>query len=65
MRELRHGYALWCPEPCQYGEVRAGDVGYLRDGAFHRLFNAILPEDDPEQILGVPVAFEPLVLPPG
>ncbi|KAJ7510522.1 hypothetical protein B0H11DRAFT_1192382 [Mycena galericulata] len=34
-----------------YEEVQVGDVGYIRDGAFHRLFHAILPADDPSQTL--------------
>ncbi|KAJ7433104.1 hypothetical protein FB451DRAFT_1155377, partial [Mycena latifolia] len=65
LRELSHGYALWCPEPCLYDEVKVGDVGYLRDGAFHRLFNATLPADHPDQTLGVPPLFQPLILPVG
>ena len=34
------GYPLWCPEvtPTE-GEVQIGDVGYVRKGAFIRLFN--------------------------
>ncbi|KAJ6570047.1 hypothetical protein DFH09DRAFT_1153912, partial [Mycena vulgaris] len=65
LRELRHGYALWCPEPCLYTEVKVSDVGYLREGAFHRLFNVTLPADHPDQTLGVPVLFQPLTLPIG
>ncbi|KAJ7470754.1 hypothetical protein FB451DRAFT_1135071 [Mycena latifolia] len=65
LRELSHGYALWCPEPCLYDEVKVGDVRYLRDGAFHRLFNATLPADHPDQTLGVPPLFQPLILPVG
>ncbi|EKM58764.1 uncharacterized protein PHACADRAFT_72830, partial [Phanerochaete carnosa HHB-10118-sp] len=33
------GYALWYPEPHESGEVQIGDVGYIADGAFIRLFN--------------------------
>ncbi|GBE78897.1 predicted protein [Sparassis crispa] len=42
-----HGYPLWEPEPTKHGEVRVGDVGYMREGAFYRLFNATVPADDP------------------
>ncbi|KAJ7183263.1 hypothetical protein C8R46DRAFT_512010, partial [Mycena filopes] len=65
LSEFRHGYALWCPEPCLYTEVKVGDIGYLRDGAFHRLFNATLPAEHPDQTLGVPALFQPLILPTG
>ena len=34
------GYALWYPEPHDStGEPQIGDVGYVRQGAFIRLFN--------------------------
>lgn len=34
------GYALWYPEPHKSGgEVQLGDVGYIENGAFMRLFN--------------------------
>ena len=36
---LDQGYALWYPEPHESGEVQVGDVGYIREGAFIRLFN--------------------------
>lgn len=41
--KYRHGYPLWQPEPTKFGEVHIGDVGFLRDGAFYRLFNAMQP----------------------
>lgn len=44
--------------------IRVGDVGFLCDDVFCRLFNAILPADDPAQrALGVPRGFEPLSIP--
>ena len=33
------GHALWFPEPHNSGEVQIGDVGFIKDGAFVRLFN--------------------------
>jgi hypothetical protein len=40
------GYALWEPGPeGEYGRVKIGDVGYIRQGKFHRLFNALLSAD--------------------
>ncbi|GJE97254.1 WD40 repeat domain-containing protein [Phanerochaete sordida] len=47
------GYALWYPEPHESGgEVQLGDVGYVQDGAFMRLFN--VAEDKELRIIGVP-----------
>ena len=57
-----HGYALWNPDPWRPDiPVQVGDVGYLREGKFYRLFNACLSADDPSQTLGVPDYYEPLV----
>ncbi|KAJ7779170.1 hypothetical protein B0H16DRAFT_1711520 [Mycena metata] len=64
LSQLHQGYALWGPEPCHYKEVTPGDVGYLKDGSFHRLFNATLSADHEDQTLGVPPCFQPLELPP-
>ncbi|PIL25477.1 hypothetical protein GSI_13367 [Ganoderma sinense ZZ0214-1] len=59
-----HGYPLWEPEPTQSGEVLIGDVGYVLDGGFYRLFNATLPADHPVHAqYGVPNGHEPLNLP--
>ncbi|GJE89906.1 WD40 repeat domain-containing protein [Phanerochaete sordida] len=33
------GHALWEPEPNDTGEVRFGDVGFVQEGSFVRLFN--------------------------
>lgn len=33
------GYALWYPEPHDTGEPQIGDIGYVSDGAFIRIFN--------------------------
>src|SRR3984893_9764826 len=45
---LYYGHALWAPDPNQlYERVKIGDVGYVRDGYFVRMFNVLLPWDDP------------------
>ena len=55
----RHGYPLWKPEPeSAENEIRVGDVGFLEDGAFFKIFNATDPEDHPSQANGVPEGFE-------
>jgi hypothetical protein len=42
--------------------VQVGDVGFIREGEFHRLFNALLSADHPtHDELGVPQYHEPLV----
>ncbi|TBU30104.1 hypothetical protein BD311DRAFT_659806 [Dichomitus squalens] len=60
-----HGHPLWEPEPTASGEVLIGDVGYILDGGFYRLFNATLAADDAvNQRYGVPDGYEPLKVPP-
>jgi len=55
------GYALWEPDPGEFPPVEVGDVGFIRDGKFHRLFNALLPENHlSHERLGVPGDHEPL-----
>ncbi|KAI0284831.1 hypothetical protein BC826DRAFT_973171, partial [Russula brevipes] len=63
-RHPGHGYALWEPSPgALYPPVEIGDVGFIRRGRFHRLFNALLPADHPShQNFGVPEYHEPLKL---
>ena len=57
-----YGHALWRPYPRNPDRpVQVGDVGFIRCGNFHRLFNALLPADDPSHELGVPEYHEPLV----
>ncbi|KAI0365467.1 WD40 repeat-like protein [Pilatotrama ljubarskyi] len=59
----KKGYPLWHPEHTKFGEIQIGDVGYYRSGAFFRLFNAILPADEPsQQEYGVPEDFIPFQL---
>ena len=41
-----YGHALWDPSPGElYDPVAIGDVGFIRAGKFHRMFNVLLPED--------------------
>jgi len=59
-----HGLALWDPKPVenlykQPGHVSIGDVGYLDNGAFMRMFNVTLPWDDPSnKLLGEPGKYD-------
>jgi hypothetical protein len=56
------GAALWEPDPgALYDTVEVGDVGYIREGKFHRLFNVFLPGDHPShRNYGVPEYHEEL-----
>jgi hypothetical protein len=57
-----YGMPLWQPEPTKFGEVLIGDIGFLQNGCFYRLFNATKPSDDPiNRYCGVPTDFVPLV----
>ncbi|KAI0246843.1 hypothetical protein BJV78DRAFT_1250814 [Lactifluus subvellereus] len=48
LASLCKGCALWEPDPGQlYDHVSIGDVGYVHDGYFIRMFNVLLPWDDP------------------
>ena len=56
LSSLYQGLALWDPKPVenlhkQPGHVSIGDVGYLDDGVFMRMFNVTLPWDDPSNKL--------------
>ena len=43
----RHGHALWDPDPGRlYDSVAVGHVGFIRDGYFYPLFNALSPPSD-------------------
>ncbi|KAH9070962.1 hypothetical protein EDB83DRAFT_2365561 [Lactarius deliciosus] len=38
------GYVLWEPDPGEHNSpVEVGDINYIRQGRFHRIFNALLP----------------------
>ena len=55
-----HGLPLWIPEPSKFGEVLIGDVGYVYDGSFYRLFNVTRSPDHPINQGGLPDNFEVL-----
>ena len=49
LSSLYLGIALWDPRPVKalYNSVSIGDVGYINEGRFYRMFNVTLPWDDP------------------
>jgi hypothetical protein len=58
-----HGLALWNPNPRKeiYNNVSIGDVGYLHEGMFIRMFNVTLPWSHPSNgKLGKPEHYERL-----
>ena len=56
-----YGHALWEPSPVDpHGVVGIGDVGYISQGRFNRLFNIFLTADHPShENYGVPDNHEP------
>lgn len=53
-----HGLPLWMPEPTLLGEIMIGDVGFVQNGRFFRLFNVLRAADDPvNRQHGVPKGF--------
>jgi hypothetical protein len=50
------GHALWDPNPGKLQPlVEVGNVGFIQEGKFHRLFNAMLPKNSLSHCrLGVP-----------
>ena len=63
LNSLSLGCPLWFPEPTDSGEIQIGDVGFVRDGGFHRLFNITVSGDHGWNRLGVPEAFAPIDIP--
>ena len=60
---LSHGIALWNPNPPKeiYNNVSIGDVGYIHEGTFIRMFNVILPWDHlSNRTLGHPDPYDSL-----
>jgi hypothetical protein len=60
-----HGVALWHPNPVEglydFGRVSIGDVGYLCEGDFIRMFNVTIPWNHPSnRKLGEPDQFKSL-----
>jgi hypothetical protein len=58
-----HGLALWDPNPVEglFDHVSIGDVGYLDNGAFVRIFNVKLPRDHPSnKFIEIPEGYKPL-----
>lgn len=66
LTSLYHGHALWEPDPANiYERVSVGDVGYVREGYFFRMFNVLLPSEDPSnRVIGEPDPYEPVDLGP-
>ena len=58
------GFALWDPDPGNlYPAMEVGDVGYICEGKFHRLFNVLLPANHPShRNFGVPEYHQQLTL---
>jgi hypothetical protein len=56
-----YGHALWEPSPVDPSlHTSIGDVGYVSQGKFHRLFNILLPANDSSHLeFGVPPNHEP------
>jgi hypothetical protein len=63
MTNPSYGLALWNPNPPKdiYDKVSIGDVGYLHDGSFIRMFNVMLPwSHESNRTLGEPEPYESL-----
>ena len=63
MATLYHGLALWDPNPLKeiYDKVSIGDVGYLHEGSFIRMFNVMLPwSHESNRALSEPEPYESL-----
>jgi hypothetical protein len=60
---LSDGLPLWNPNPPKeiYDKVSIGDVGYLHEGSFIRMFNVMLPwSHESNRTLGEPEPYESL-----
>jgi hypothetical protein len=62
LSSVYHGIALWHPSPLEgFNHISIGDVGYLNEGAFIRIFNATLPRDDPSnKFIEISEGYKPL-----
>ena len=56
------GTALWDPSPGIFPPVEVGDVGFISEGKFHRLFTALENKDHPSNTNSYckPDDYEPL-----
>lgn len=59
------GFPLWYPEPGSESGPEIGDVGFLHEGRFIRLFNVTRPVEDLLNSKGVPRRFSVLSLQEG
>ena len=60
-----HGLPLWVPESLGGTEVHVGAVGWLTQGGFRTLFNALVPAEHPlNSGMFVPPSHKPLVVDP-
>ena len=57
---LYQGHALWYPEPHVTGEAQIGDVGYISEGAFIRLFNLNSARPEHQVAFWDTTKFEPI-----
>ncbi len=63
LTSLYQGHALWEPSPIRsiYDQASIGDVGYVNEGFFYRMFNVTLPWHHPSNNrLGEPDHYKPL-----
>ena len=62
LTSLHHGLPLWEPSPIKslYDKVSIGDVGYVVEGFFYRIFNVRLPWNHPSNTTFKLEPYEPL-----
>ncbi|KAI0944756.1 hypothetical protein AcW1_002389 [Taiwanofungus camphoratus] len=60
--QCKLGLPLWNPQPTKYGEVLVGDVGFLDEGGFYRMFNATRLANDELNRYGVPAEYVPFLV---
>ncbi|EKM58791.1 uncharacterized protein PHACADRAFT_88495 [Phanerochaete carnosa HHB-10118-sp] len=65
LQTLHLGHALWYPEPHESGEPQIGDVGFIHEGAFIRLFNLDLSAPEKKVTFWEPPYEITEPLPPG
>ena len=62
IKHSSHGHALWEPSPEEpNNSVKVGDVGFIRRGKFHCLFNALVPAKDQRDVPEGPEHYEQLI----